>query len=120
MSEHMDLSFATIADVSAHMRDGRLASLELVEHCLRRIAALNPSLNAFITVTADLAREQARRAESEMRAGHWRGPLHGVPVAVKDFYDTAGIRTTAALERFANRIPSHDAVMVARLRDAGA
>lgn len=116
----MDLSFAPIADVSARMRDGRLAPVELVEHCLRRIAALNPSLNSFITVTTELAREQARRAEREIRAGHWRGPLQGVPVAVKDFYDTAGIRTTAAFDRFEHRVPSHDAAMVARLRDAGA
>src|SRR5215218_9785996 len=120
MSEHIDLSFAPIAFVSARMRDGRLASIELVEHCLRRISALNRSLNAFITVTAELARKQARTADSEMRAGHWRGPLHGVPVAVKDFYDTAGIRTTAAFDHFANRVPSQDAVMVAKLRDAGA
>jgi Asp-tRNA(Asn)/Glu-tRNA(Gln) amidotransferase A subunit family amidase len=80
----------------------------------------NPTLNAFITVTADLAHEQARNAEREIRAGHWRGPLHGVPVAVKDFYDTAGIRTTAAFERFEYRVPAQDAEIVARLRDAGA
>jgi len=91
-----------------------------VEHCLRRIDALQPTLNAFITVTADLAREQARDAERELAGGHWRGPLHGVPVAVKDFYDTAGIRTTAGFDRFETRVPSRDADMVAKLRSAGA
>src|SRR6185437_15660747 len=85
-----------------------------------RIAALNSSLNAFITVTAELAQHQARDAEREIGAQQCRGPLHGVPVAVKDFYDTAGIRTTAAFEHFANRVPVRDAEMVVRLRDAGA
>jgi aspartyl-tRNA(Asn)/glutamyl-tRNA(Gln) amidotransferase subunit A len=116
----IDFSFASIADISTRVRDGRLSPVALVQHCLDRIELLNPRLNAFITVTADLAREQARNAERDIRAGHWRGPLHGVPVAVKDFYDTAGIRTTAGFEHFANRVPARDAEMVARLRDAGA
>jgi aspartyl-tRNA(Asn)/glutamyl-tRNA(Gln) amidotransferase subunit A len=120
MSEQIDLSFASIADISARVRDARLSPVSLVQHCLERIEALNPKVNAFITVTAELAREQARNAERDIRAGHWRGPLHGVPVAVKDFYDTAGIRTTAGFEHFSNRVPSQDAEMVARLRDAGA
>lgn len=94
--------------------------MSLAEHCLRRIDTLNPTLNAFITVTADLARDQARRAASEIASGRWRGPLHGVPVAVKDFYDTAGIRTTAAFEHFQGRVPTHDADLVRALRDAGA
>ena len=120
MPERIDLSFAPIADISARMRHSRLSPVALADHCLRRIETLQPRLNAFITVTADLARERARMAESEMRAGRWRGPLHGVPVAVKDFYDTAGIRTTAGSDRFESRVPSRDADMVAKLRDAGA
>jgi aspartyl-tRNA(Asn)/glutamyl-tRNA(Gln) amidotransferase subunit A len=115
-----DLSFASIAHISARVRDGGLSPVALVDHCLARIEALGPALNAFITVTAELAREQARNAEGDVRAGRWRGPLHGVPVAVKDFYDTAGIRTTAGAGQFENRLPSRDAEMVARLRDAGA
>jgi aspartyl-tRNA(Asn)/glutamyl-tRNA(Gln) amidotransferase subunit A len=115
-----DPSFLSIADIGRRFRDSRLSPVALVQHCLDRIEALNPTLNAFITVTADLAHEQARNAEREIRAGHWRGPLHGVPVAVKDFYDTAGIRTTAAFERFEYRVPAQDAEIVARLRDAGA
>jgi aspartyl-tRNA(Asn)/glutamyl-tRNA(Gln) amidotransferase subunit A len=102
------------------MRDGGLSPVALVEQCLERIEALNPRLNAFITVTAELAREQARKAETEIRAGHWRGALHGIPVAVKDFYDTAGIRTTAATAEFKDRIPIRDAELVVKLRDAGA
>ncbi len=120
MAEQRDISFASIAEIAAAFRAGQLSPVALTEHCLQRIEALNPTLNAFITVTADLAREQAREAESEIRDGHWRGPLHGVPVAVKDFYDTAGIRTTAAFEQFRNRVPYEDADMVVKLRDAGA
>lgn len=112
--------FASIADVGASLRAGRLSPVELTRRCLERIAALNPTINAFITVTADLAQQQARDAEREIGAGQWRGPLHGVPVAVKDFYDTAGIRTTAGFEHFADRIPARDAEMVVRLREAGA
>ncbi|MGH7711977.1 MAG: amidase [Gemmatimonadaceae bacterium] len=120
MSEHLELVFASISDISARIRDGRLSPVDLAQYCLDRIEALNPTLNAFITVTAELAREQARSAERDILAGQRRGPLHGVPVAVKDFYDTAGIRTTAAFEHFANRVPSEDADIVVRLRDAGA
>jgi aspartyl-tRNA(Asn)/glutamyl-tRNA(Gln) amidotransferase subunit A len=92
----------------------------VVDACLARIAALNARLNAFITVDAEGARAAATIAESEINAGRWRGPLHGVPAAVKDFYDTAGLRTTAAFERFANRIPARDADVVTRLKNAGA
>lgn len=111
---------ASIADVGAAMRAGRLSPVDLARRCLDRIAAFNPMLNAFITVTTNLAQQQAAEAERALGAGHWRGPLHGVPVAVKDLYDTAGIRTTAGFEHFANRVPAHDAEMVVRLRDAGA
>ena len=120
MSQRIDLAFASIADISARVRAGRLSPVALAEHCLDCIEALNPTLNAFITVTPDLAREQARAAEDDLRHGRWRGPLHGIPVAVKDFYDTAGIRTTAASRRFQHRVPSQDADLVVRLRDSGA
>lgn len=120
MSEHIDDSFAPVAEVGARLREGRLSPVTLAEHCLERIETLNPALDAFITVTADLALEQARTAEREIRDGRWRGPLHGIPAAVKDFYDTAGIRTTAGSEHFANRVPSRDAEMVTKLREAGA
>lgn len=110
----------TLAELAARLRTGRASPGTLVEECLERIAALNPSLNAFITVTADLAGHQAKEAERELAAGKYRGPLHGIPVAVKDFYDTAGIRTTAAAPQFANRIPSANADAVIQLADAGA
>jgi len=92
---------ASIAEIGSRLRDGTISPVALAEECLQRIEELDPTLNAFITVTRAHALEQAERAASEIAAGCWRGPLHGVPVAVKDFYDTAGIRTTAAFERFA-------------------
>ena len=120
MSPRLDLSFASLTEIGARIRDGTLSPVALTEHCLARIAAQNPVLNAFITVTGALALEQARQAEREMRVGQLRGALHGVPVAVKDFYDSAGIRTTAGFEHFEHRVPSQDADIVVRLREAGA
>jgi aspartyl-tRNA(Asn)/glutamyl-tRNA(Gln) amidotransferase subunit A len=117
---HPNLAFTPIRELGDRMRRGDGSPIALAEHCLGRIAALNPKLNAFITVTADLAREQARAAEDALRSGRARGALHGIPVAVKDFYDTAGIRTTAAAPQFANRVPARDAELVTRLREAGA
>lgn len=110
----------SIGDVGSGLRRGEISAVEIVQACLQRIDALNPELNAFITILRDEAVEQARVAESEIRAGKWLGPLHGVPVGVKDFYDTAGIRTTAAFEHFKDRVPAKDAVSVATLKRAGA
>jgi aspartyl-tRNA(Asn)/glutamyl-tRNA(Gln) amidotransferase subunit A len=120
MTTPIDLAFTPIGALADRMRQAALSPVALTEHCLGRIDAINARLNAFITVTVELAREQARAAEEELRSGRGRGPLHGIPVAVKDFYDTAGIRTTAAAPQFANRVPAHDAEMVTRLREAGA
>src|SRR5262249_15122724 len=105
---------------SARIRKQLVSPAALTDACLARIDALNPRLNAFITVDADGARAAAAIAESEVKTGRWRGPLHGVPVAVKDFYDTAGLRPTAAFEHFANRVPAQDAAVVSRLKNAGA
>jgi aspartyl-tRNA(Asn)/glutamyl-tRNA(Gln) amidotransferase subunit A len=81
---------------------------------------MNPALNAFITVTAESALISARDAEAEIQRGHWRGPLHGIPLALKDLFDTAGVRTTAASGVFKDRIPTEDAEVVRRLKAAGA
>jgi len=112
--------YARITDVAKSIRKQNVSPVELVEACLKRIEDLNPKLNAFITVLNDQAREQARTAEAEIKAGKWRGPLHGIPVAVKDFYDTAGIKTTAACEQFKDRVPAKDALGVQKLKRAGA
>src|SRR5712692_8526640 len=109
-----------IRQISELLRKGSLSPVELTEDCLARIEKLNPRLNAFITVTADPARAQARTAEAEIRRGNWRGPLHGVPLALKDLIDTAGVRTTAASSLFKDRIPTEDAEIVRVLKEAGA
>src|SRR5262249_23224721 len=110
----------SLAEVSAAIRAREVSPVEVTRRCLERIRRLDPGINAFITVTEELALEQARSAEAEIEAGRWRGPLHGVPIALKDLIDTAGIRTTAASALFEERVPSEDAEVVARLRAAGA
>ena len=109
-----------IATLHERIRTQVVSPVEVVNTCLGRIEQINPKLNAFITVLADEAREQANVAETEIKLGKWRGPLHGIPVGIKDFYDTAGIRTTAAFEHFKDRVPRKDAVGVAKLKNAGA
>jgi aspartyl-tRNA(Asn)/glutamyl-tRNA(Gln) amidotransferase subunit A len=102
------------------LRRRAVSPVELTLACLARIERLNPTLNAFITVTAEQALQQAREAEAEIQRGRWRGPLHGVPLALKDLIDTAGIPTTAASAVFKDRIPAEDAEVVSRLKAAGA
>lgn len=109
-----------LEDAAALVRDRRVSPVELTEACLARIEAVEPRLNAFVTVTGDLARAQARDAEGEIAAGRYRGPLHGIPVAVKDLFATKGIRTTAGSRILANWIPDEDATVVRKLREAGA
>jgi aspartyl-tRNA(Asn)/glutamyl-tRNA(Gln) amidotransferase subunit A len=110
----------SIVETSELLRKRELSPVELTKECLAQIEKLNSTLNAFITVTAESALEQARTAEDEIGWGHWRGPLHGIPLALKDLIDTAGIRTTAASAVFKDRIPAEDAEVVRRLKNAGA
>src|ERR1700730_16639429 len=109
-----------ITTIHKHVWMQKVSPVEVVNSCLKRIEQLNPKLNAFITVLADQALEQARVAEAEIKAAKWRGPLHGIPVGIKDFYDTAGIKTTAGFSLFKDRVPGKDAVGVAKLKEAGA
>jgi len=110
----------SIVETSQRLRKGQVSPVELAQECLARIARLNPALNAFISVTADLAMAQARRAESEIQQGTWRGPLHGIPIGLKDIIDMAGTRTTAASALFKDRVPGEDAEVTRRLNQAGA
>ena len=119
LSADTDRALTTLAAASGHIRKRTISPVELTEACLRRIERLNPSLNAYITVTSETALIEARGLETELQEGHWRGPLHGIPIALKDNIDTAGIRTTAASELFKDRIPSEDAEVVRRLKNAG-
>jgi aspartyl-tRNA(Asn)/glutamyl-tRNA(Gln) amidotransferase subunit A len=110
----------TLAEAAGQIRDRKLSSLELTRACLDRIAKLDPQLNAFITVTEDLAWQQARQADAEVASGHWRGPLHGIPIAFKDLIDVAGVKTTAGSNQFLNRVATEDAAIVKLLKAAGA
>jgi aspartyl-tRNA(Asn)/glutamyl-tRNA(Gln) amidotransferase subunit A len=110
----------TIENLSRRIRAREVSPAELTHDCLDRIAKLNPKLNAFITVLAESALEEARRAEQEIFRGKYRGPLHGIPIGLKDILDTAGVRTTAASALFKDRIPEQDSEVVRRLRADGA
>ena len=110
----------SIREASVLLRSGKVSPVELTRECLTRIEKLNPVLNAFITITADSAMAEARRAETEITRGEWRGPLHGIPLALKDLIDTASIRTTAASAVFKDRVPTEDAEVAHRLKQAGA
>src|SRR5262245_48756097 len=110
----------SLADASELIRQRHISPVELVTACLDRIERLQPRLNAFISVVRESALEAARMAERDIHQGRWKGPLHGIPVGIKDFYDTAGLRTTAAFDRFRDRIPEKDAVSVEKLKRAGA
>ncbi len=110
----------SISETSRRIRRRELSPIEITRHCLRRIEALNPRLNAFITVTAESALAEARTAEEEISRGEWRGPLHGIPIALKDLIETSGVRTTSASRLHENRVPKDDAHVVRKLRQAGA
>jgi aspartyl-tRNA(Asn)/glutamyl-tRNA(Gln) amidotransferase subunit A len=110
----------TITELGPRLRRKEVSPVELTRDCLDRIEKLNPTLNAFITVTAESAMAEARAAEAEILRGEWRGPLHGIPIALKDLIDTAGTRTTAGSGVFEHRVPTEDAEVVRRLRRAGA
>lgn len=115
-----DLNFLTIAEAAKQIAARELSPVELTQACLQRINALEPQVNAFITLTADRALDQARVAEREIAAGHLRGPLHGIPFGLKDLYATAGILTTGHSRVCANHVPTEDAATVTKLYAAGA
>jgi aspartyl-tRNA(Asn)/glutamyl-tRNA(Gln) amidotransferase subunit A len=110
----------SLQQVSELIRKKSASPVELTRECLKRIEKFNPSLNAYITVMSEQALAQAQELEAERQSGKWRGPLHGVPIGLKDLIDTAGVRTTAASAIFANRVPNEDAEVVRRLKAAGA
>src|SRR3984893_4067556 len=109
-----------LSAASQLVRSKEVSPVEWMRVRMSRIARLNPKLNAFITVTADSAVAEARQAEAEIQRDRWRGPLHGIPIALKDLIDTAGVRTTAASGLFTDRIPTQDAEIVRRLKAGGA
>jgi aspartyl-tRNA(Asn)/glutamyl-tRNA(Gln) amidotransferase subunit A len=115
-----DLAALTLTEASGQMRAGTVTATQLTEACLARIDVYNPKLNCFITVLREQALAQARDLDAEQRRGRLRGPLHGIPIALKDNIDTGGVRTTAASAVFDDRVPDADAEVTRRLRAAGA
>jgi aspartyl-tRNA(Asn)/glutamyl-tRNA(Gln) amidotransferase subunit A len=115
-----DPATLTIDDARRLIAGKKLSPVEITRAYLARIEKLNPRLNAYITVTGDSALKEAQALEDELAKGRIRGPLHGVPIALKDNIDTAGVKTTAASALLADRVPKEDAVVVRKLRDAGA
>lgn len=114
------IHYLSIGEIHDAYRQGTLSPVDVTQAALDRIAELDLTLKAFITVTGDLALDQARRAEAEIKAGGLKSPVHGVPIALKDLCDTKGIATTGGSLVWCDRIPDKDATVVARLYDAGA
>jgi aspartyl-tRNA(Asn)/glutamyl-tRNA(Gln) amidotransferase subunit A len=115
-----ELHYMTIAEASAKIRAKALSPVELTRAYLDRIATLDAQLNAYLLPLGKMALAQARQAEAEVAAGNWKGPLHGIPIGLKDIYNTAGIRTTGHSALFKDHVPTEDAATVAKLKDAGA
>ncbi|RUI15288.1 amidase [Pseudomonas aeruginosa] len=114
------LHYLEMFDLSLLIRSGRLSPVEVTEMQLARIESLDGGLRSYATVSAERALEQARRAELELARGECRGPLHGIPLAVKDLFHTQGVPTSAGMPLYADFLPAEDATVVARLREAGA
>ncbi len=110
----------SIAEAGRALRSGAITSVALTSHALSRIAALDPLLNAFVLVTRERAMADAERADGELQAGIDKGPLHGIPYALKDIYATAGIRTTCHSKLLIDHVPTEDCVVEAKLRAGGA
>src|SRR5215471_14931874 len=115
-----ELKKLTLASAAAKVRRKEISPVELTEAILRRVDRVNGQMRAFITVTSDLAMETARRTERNLMSGKDLGPLAGVPISLKDLYDTQGIRTTAGAKVFEDRIPAMDATVVRKVKEAGA
>ena len=118
--DRADIPFLTVAELGELIRTGEVSPVEATEAYLQRIESLNGDIRAYLTVTAEQARQAASDAEAEIAGGQYRGPLHGIPVAVKDQIYTEGIRTTRGSPVFDEFVPEYDATVIARLKEAGA
>jgi len=114
-----DPTLLSISEVFKRIETGEISPVELVERSLTRIEQINDKLNAFVTVVPERARQAAKEAETEIRSGKYRGPLHGIPIGIKDIIDTEGIVTTYGSIIFKEHIPKRDATVVTRLKKAG-
>src|SRR3954453_6166447 len=112
--------YLTIAEAARLIQTRELSPVELLDSRLERISRLDRRLNSFIRVLADDARREGRAAEAEIAAGRYKGPLHGIPIGLKDIYETAGVPTTGHSKVMQDHVPAADAFSVKKLRDAGA
>ena len=119
-SSDADIAFANVTQLARWIESRKLTSERLTNIYLARLQQFDPKLRCVITLTRDLALQQARKADQEIAAGHYRGALHGIPWGAKDLVDTAGIATTYGAEPYRDRVPKTDAAVVQRLHDAGA
>ena len=115
----MSIHYETALTIATKIRTGETSSVEVTETMLGRIAEVDPTLKAFVTILEEAALAAARKADEELKAGNVRSELHGVPIAVKDLFDTAGIETTYGTKIYRNNVPETDATVIARLKDAG-
>jgi len=120
LSSQDKFAYWTIEEAAEALRRRKVSPVELVEEALARIEQLNPKMNAFITVTAERARREAKIVEREIARGRVRGPLYGIPITLKDNYATKGVRTTAGSKILAENVPAADSMVAARLAKAGA
>ena len=114
-----ELCYLSIAEAATLLQSQQLSPVELTNAFLHRIEAIDPRIHSFVLVTGEEALRQARAAETEIAAGRYRGPMHGVPIGLKDLIETAGIRTTAHSRVLLDHIPAEDATVVSRLTEAG-
>ena len=110
----------TAVEIARRIRQGEVSALEVLEHHLSVVETVNPKVNAIVTLTEDQAREDAKAADASLARGEIAGPLHGLPVAHKDLINTKGVRTTMGSPIFSDNVPDEDALIVERLKTAGA
>ena len=118
--EAMELCYSSAGDLSRLIQRKEVSPVEIIDAHLARIEATEPVLNSFITLLPEEARAAARRAEEDIQAGNYRGPLHGIPVGLKDLFNTGGVRTTSGSRIFDTFVPERDCTVAARFREAGA
>ena len=119
MADRQELCYLTIPEAALLLESKQLSPVELTQAFLDRIEAVDGGLHSYVTLLPESALEEARAAEAAIQAGEYRGPLQGIPIALKDLYDTAGVRTTAQSKVLEHRVPAQDATVVTRLREAG-
>lgn len=119
-SNNEDIAFAPLTSLSYWIKTRKISSRRLTDIYIRRLRKIGPKLECIVTITNELARKQAARADEEIKAGNYRGPLHGIPWGAKDLFDTAGIKTSWGATPYKDRVPEQDAAVVKRLEEAGA